>query len=124
MTKIELIAGELREQFPNGHPDFISRMVYLVDLHDRKNHDYAAGGDPMGNFKRVASILAQYPGLDLGEPAVVALVYAMKQVDAVLWMLSAGHEARVEGFDGRLDDISVYCQLAGLLLAERQKSSS
>ena len=114
----EGLIEDLRGQFENGHPEFIARMVNLLDLHDGKNHDYAKGGDALGNFKRVASLLSNYPGLDLSKPAVVAFVYALKQIDAVLWMLSQGHEAVVEGVSERLDDISVYMQLVALLLGE------
>ena len=59
----------------HGHPRFYEIIEALKDLHSRKNHDYASGGDPLGNFRRVATILAQYPNLKLSNPTVVALVY-------------------------------------------------
>jgi 5-methylcytosine-specific restriction endonuclease McrA len=105
-----------------GHPDFTRKLLEMWMLHLTKNHDYAHGGDPMGNFKRVATIFSLYPNLKLSDPAVVALVYAMKQVDAVLWMLSSGHSAKVEGFHGRLQDIAVYSTIADILLEESNKS--
>jgi hypothetical protein len=106
----------LRNLYPHGHPDFLPACIEEIKLHSRKNHDYAAGGDPLGNFKRVAEILAMYPGLMLDNPAVIALVYAMKQVDATLWMLSNGHEAQVEGIKERLQDVSVYAKLASIMI--------
>jgi hypothetical protein len=106
----------LRHLYPHGHPDFLPACLEEIKLHSRKNHDYAAGGDALGNFKRVAAILEMYPGLDLAHPAIVALVYAMKQVDATLWMLSNGHEAQVEGIRDRLQDVSVYAKLARIMI--------
>ena len=101
----------------NGHPRFYQLLDEFSKLHSEKNHDYATGGDPLGNFMRVSTILGLYPGLRLSEPLVVALTYAMKQMDATLWMLSNGHEAEVEGIPDRLQDVSVYSAI-GIILAE------
>jgi hypothetical protein len=99
----------LQHQFPEAAPGFIDLSIEEMNLHNRKNHDYAhGGGDPLGNFKRVAAIFAVYPGLDLAKPEVVCLVYAMKQVDAILWQESQGHEAKAEGWRGRAQDVGNY----------------
>ena len=104
----------------SGHPRFDELTAVELELHAAKNADYAGGGDPLGNFKRVAATLAQYPGLRLNDPMVVALVYAMKQVDAVLWLLSTGRDGKVEGIPQRLQDVSVYAKLATILWEERE----
>jgi len=101
-----------------GHPFFYEQLADEANLHAAKNHDYAHGGDPLGNFTRVAAILAPYKGLDLGDPVVVALVYALKQLDAVLWGLCQGIEHKVEGLHPRLMDISVYAKLARCLFKD------
>ena len=111
---------DLEKRFPHGHKRFIPILLDLMQLHSDKNHDYASGGDPLGNFKRVAALLAQYPGLDLGNPMVVALVYALKQVDAVLWSLAQDITAKVEGRGKRLDDVANYAVLAKILDEEDQ----
>ena len=108
------IHDELHALFPHGHPDFIDLMLDMMALHNQKNHDYARGGDPLGNFDRVASILSNYD-LDLASPTVVALVYMLKQLDAALWMLSVGYEGAVEGVDKRLEDVGVYAVLVRIL---------
>lgn len=105
--------GEKEERF--GHPRFYEILEELAQLHSDKNHDYSAGGDPLGNFYRVANILSQYPGLQLNDPAVVALVYLLKQLDAFMWMKSNGHLAKVEGLGGRIRDVSVYAILIEIL---------
>lgn len=101
-----------------GHPDFYEMTEEEKRLHSDKNRDYAQGGDPLGNFKRVARIMEQYPNLDGSSPTVVAIVYAMKQLDAALWMLNQGYEGQVESLDTRLQDISVYMKLARILRKE------
>jgi hypothetical protein len=111
----------LRDLFPHGHKDYISMAIREMELHSKKNFDYASGGDALGNFKRVANILSNYPGLKTTgpqEPAVVALTYALKQLDQVLWSLSRGWAGEVEGMEDRLMDISVYAKLAIILLRE------
>lgn len=106
-----------------GHPFFAQQSVEETQLHDAKNHDYTAGGHPLGNFQRVATILCLYPGLDLSNPVVVALVYALKQWDAVLWGLSNGIQHRVEGLHPRLQDVSIYAKLARCILMDQETSA-
>jgi len=112
----------LREKFPSGHPEFIDLTIEELDLHNRKNNDYASGGNPLGNFYRVGKILELYPNLKLSDPRVVALVYMLKQVDATLWMLSNGHESKVETVDKRLEDVHVYAKIIRLLDREIRKN--
>ena len=104
----------LRTRYPYGHPNFIPTILEQVELHNNKNHDYARGGDSLGNFKRVAAILAAYwPEVFGGEkgPAVLAFIYALKQVDAEGWQYAQGGESKVEGVEGRLMDQAVYANI-------------
>ena len=75
---------DLREQYPHGHPAFLPITLKELELHSKKNNDYASGGSPLGNFERVATILALYPNLKLSDQRVVALVYPLKQIHPVL----------------------------------------
>jgi len=112
------MGGGTIEARRHGHPRFYELTAAEEKLHSDKNHDYAIGGDPLGNFRRVARILRMYPGLALADPAVVAMTYALKQLDAYLWLKSNGHIPKVEGVAGRLTDISVYAKLAQVLEEE------
>jgi hypothetical protein len=114
------IAAELKKVFPNGHERYIPILIDLMELHSTKNHDYAAGGDSLGNFHRVSTILGLYPGLKLSDPFVVTMAYMMKQLDAVLWMKSNGHTAKVEGIGKRLDDVIVYGTIAKILEEDKK----
>ncbi len=111
-VKLEEICRKL---FPHGHPDFIPTTLAEMQLHSDKNFDYAAGGDPLGNFERVSQIKKLYPDFDWASPVGVAIGYALKQVDAALWMMGQGNEGKVEGVEARFGDVSVYFKLARLL---------
>jgi hypothetical protein len=115
------LGDELRNFFPHGHPAFIELTLRELDLHSRKNHDYAGGGSPLGNFQRVTQILSLYPNLKLSDPPTVAIVYLLKQLDATLNMLSQGYEGQVEGHTERWQDISVYSKIISILVEESQK---
>ena len=107
------------EKKRHGHPRFYEIQEELAKLHSDKNYDYAAGGDPLGNFERRAAIYAMYPGLDLSDPAVVALLDATKQMEAVLWMYSNGHKAKVEGKRSRMKDVAVLSVIDMILEEEK-----
>lgn len=118
---LKTIESVLREMFPNGHPDFIRMCLDEVVLHSEKNHDYAQGGDPMGNFNRVANILAQYPGLDISKPEIVAVIYMLKQLDAALWLMAKGHMAKIETPAVRFRDMSVYAKIIIALMGQEDR---
>ena len=113
--------AHLRRAYPYGHPDFLPLSLGEVVLHSNKNHDYAKGGPPLGNFDRVAAVLALYPNLKLSDPVVVMLVYLLKQLDAVLWGLSQGIHHKVEGILPRLRDISIYSKIAMCAVGDRMR---
>ena len=95
--------------------DYEYLTIEELNLYKKKNKDYSQGGDRYGNFRRVSKILSLYSKLDLANPQVVAMVYLMKQLDAVLWMLSEGYEGEVENIDTRLTDVHIYAKIARLL---------
>jgi len=107
------ITEDLKKLFPHGHPDFIKFQIDKMKLHSDKNHDYASGGDPMGNFNREAVIFSLYPKFKMDSPVGVALSLMVKQFDAAMWMYSNELDSKTgEGLPKRLDDMSVYCDLA------------
>lgn len=112
---------EYEQKKYHGHPDFYKLTEDEVKLHSEKNKDYAQGGDPLGNFKRVSAIKKLYPGLPWDSPVGVALGYMLKQLDASFWMLSQGYEGAVENIDSRLADVHVYAKLARILHRNKDK---
>lgn len=109
--------NELRKYYPHGHPDFIPKCLEEMELHSKKNKDYARGGNPLGNFNRVSEMLERF-GFWC-PPHMVAFIYMMKQVDAVGRMLGMGYEGEVEGVEAKLQDVSVYAKLIGILYKEQ-----
>ena len=107
-------------RYPHGHPAFLPDLLEIAKLHSDKNHDYAKGGDPLGNFDRTAAIMQLYPAFPWATPHGNATVQMLKQLDAYLWMQSAKTEAKVEGHDSRLRDIQVFAGLIRILLRPRQ----
>ena len=102
----------------HGHPAFYDLTQQEIELHSAKNKDYARGGDPLGNFRRVSAIKQLYPGLPWDSPTGVALGYMLKQLDAAMWMLAQGFEGEVEDFDSRMADVHVYAKLSRILHKE------
>ena len=111
-------AAMLKAAFPHGHPDFIPDLIEIAQLHSDKNHDYAKGGDPLGNFTRVAALMQLYPEFPWATPQGNATVQMLKQLDAFMWMQSAKTQAKVEGHDSRLKDIQVFAGLIRIMLRQ------
>jgi len=101
-----------------GHSKFYELLELEAKYHNDKNHDYAKDGNPLGNFYRVSTILSLYPGLQVSHPAVVGLIYLLKQLDAAMWMMSNKHKALIEAPDERLLDVSIYSKLILIILNE------
>ena len=115
------LATVAHEAWPHGHPDFIPRLLHLMELHSDKNHDYALGGPPLGNFTRVATIMQLYPDFPWATSYGVATAYMLKQLDAFFWQTRSGFKAKVEGVSPRLGDIAVYAQLIDIALGEARE---
>jgi hypothetical protein len=116
--EINRIMSEIRELWSGGHPDFLGITFDELKLHSEKNTDYSKGGDALGNFHRVAKILSNYPNLKVNDPTVISLIYALKQLDAALWMINQGYEGSVENVETRLRDVHIYMKIARILHKE------
>lgn len=121
-TKKFKIEDELRKHGPNGHPGFVNVLVEALRLHSGKNKDYTLGGDPLGNFQRVAQILQRYPTFPWSSKEGVALTYMLKQLDAVMNSLGREQELRVEGIVERIMDIGVYAFILVCMLREWERT--
>lgn len=119
VTAKELAKALQRKWAPHGLPDFAEMALKEIELHSDKNHDYAAGGNPAGNFDRVATILSLYPNFPWNRPEGVAMIYALKQIDATCWNLDQARKSKAEGIDGRLQDVGVYSKIIRSLLKRR-----
>jgi hypothetical protein len=110
-TPRELL-DKIRETNPWGHPKFSEIFLDHIKLHSEKNFDYARGGRPLGNFERVARILALYPEFPFNSPSGVATMFLLKQLDAVMWAMcrenATGMKENKESIKDRRKDITIY----------------
>lgn len=103
----------------HGHPDYLKLTEDELQLHSAKNKDYAKFGDPLGNFKRVSDILKIW-GYNIS-PDLVALIFALKQQDAVMWQMSHGYASECDSQDERMADNHVYWKIARILRQQKEK---
>jgi len=108
-----------------GHPKFHELLTQIGELHNKKNFDYAEGGEqgPLGNFKRIAAIASLYPAsYAWHDQTGVALTYMLKQLDAALMMFTTGKASKTgENINERLRDVAIYALLAIILNDEGSK---
>lgn len=120
LTPKEKITKFIQETYPNGHPMFYTIIIDLMDLHNRKNKDYATADKPLGNFERVGSLCDMY-GIwewDVPSSLKVSIIYQLKQFDAGMKLLGSAEEAVVEGIPERFRDNAVYSIIDEILYLE------
>jgi len=111
----------LGKAFPHGHPKYVELTLEELELYDVKNHDFALGGDPNGNFNRVSALKKMYPGFDWDSPFGTCIDWFLKQFDAMMWMRCQGTVAKVETIPKRLMDMIVYAKVAICILYEEKR---
>ena len=102
-----------------GHPRFYELIEELAELHNNKNRDYATPEDPLVNFTRTGELAERYGLIAPGKVGLkMALLYSLKQIDAVFKMVGRGQKETVEGVRDKLRDIAVYAIIAMILEEE------
>ena len=111
---------KIKEMFPHGHRRFYEIMFDLMDLHNRKNHDYASDENPLSNFQRVGHLADIYDIWNWNVPSSlkIAVIYKLKQFDAFMNLLQQNKKSLVEGVPERLKDVAVYSVLEIILHEE------
>ena len=110
-------------KFKGGHPRFSEICTKLMELHAKKNTDYAKGTKegPLGNFQRTSIIQKLYPEMDWSSPFGVAMSYMLKQLDACFTLKAQKRESVTgEPVSARLTDIAVY-SILGIILDEEER---
>ncbi len=105
---IKQITVTLKELFPYGHPEFIPLLMQVMQLHSDKNFDYAGGGDPLGNFDRVADFFGMYPNFPTDKSEAIPIINAQKQIDCICWSICQHKDPKVEKLSRRSMDVVVY----------------
>jgi hypothetical protein len=92
------------------NPKFDALVKEILELHERKNHDYAEDADPLSNFRRSARV-----GVDPFHGVLVRLSDKWSRVE----QLAQGKTAKNESLRDTLIDQAVYSLIAVILLDER-----
>jgi hypothetical protein len=100
---------------PTFHESFEELLNVEQELLEKKNAGYAGSGDPLGNFRRVAHLMENYPKFKYAAPEGICLFYMLKHFDAILWAF-CDEQADTTELKERLVDISIYSKLIILML--------
>lgn len=93
------------------NPKFHALVAEIVELHEKKNHDYSPDVDPLGNFRR-----SQAFGVDPVRGILVRLSDKWSRIE----QLTSGKTPKNESLRDSLIDNAVYSLLAVLLLDEER----
>ena len=103
----------------HGHPDFYKLVKEEIELHNKKNYQYANTKDPLGNFKRTARLADKLIKDGINKPLAVAMILMSKQIDAVYDIVGESKKNTIEGLEDKFRDISVYSKLCIILNKEK-----
>lgn len=96
-----------------GHPRFYELVEEMIDLHNRKNANYAKDSNPLSNFEECESF---------GVPAHIGAMVRMSDKWSRLVQLMGGKKDMVgEPMKDTLRDFAVYCLLEIILLERYEK---
>lgn len=93
------------------NPKFDKLIAEIVELHNKKNHDYAADADPLSNFRKCEAF---------GVPAFKGVLVRLSDKFSRVEQLTAGKQPKNESLRDSLLDAAVYSLIAVLLLDEQK----
>jgi hypothetical protein len=86
------------------NPKFHKLLNKMAEVHDRKNHDYAYGGNPYSNFEEAAATAG------LGVDTVFAVLIGIK-LSRLNALTKEGKEPNNESIQDTREDLAVYSAL-------------
>jgi len=105
-----------------GHPDFYKLINEEIELHNKKNYQYASDKDPLGNFDRVGILCHKIMlNPDIPDNLKIGMVQMAKQIDAVYDIIGEGKQNTIESVEDKFRDISVYSKINNIMYRERLK---
>lgn len=100
-----------------GHARFYEILKEVESIHDKKNRDYNAGDDPLGNFK-----MAALAGIPPWKGIVIRLSDKMARL--LSFAKRESFEVKDESVIDTLRDMAVYSILAIILYEEEEKKNA
>jgi hypothetical protein len=93
------------------NPKFEALLQEILELHNKKNEDYATGADPFSNFRGCEKF---------GVPAWKGVLVRMSDKwSRICNIVNKGTEAQNEPLDDSFRDLAVYSLIALLLYKEQ-----
>lgn len=93
------------------NPKFDKLIAEIVELHNKKNHDYAQDADPLSNFRKCEAF---------GVPAFKGVLVRLSDKFSRVEQLTSGKQPKNESLRDSLVDAAVYSLIAVLLLDEQK----
>ena len=104
-----------------GHKLFYKVCEELMDLHSRKNYQYATVDNPLGNFERCGEMTKVLFKADITPSLAVLLAYMSKQWDGVLQMVGLGKTEVADQLEDKFFDLACYSIIAIVKLREMKE---
>lgn len=108
----------LKQAYPHAPNRLLELLTEEAALFSAKGHDYASGGNRFGNFERVAEIMKLYPGFPVTTAQGINILWMLKQLDSLMWMMCQGIDGKVESKAMRAKDVSVYADIFQMIEEE------
>src|SRR3954469_124963 len=90
-----------------GSPEFVSLLQKCIEVHYKKNHDYASGDNPFSNFDRQGIIVSWFSKpIDQAFTSVIAI-----KIARLAELLSNDVVPNNESIDDNFVDLVNYCGL-------------
>ena len=104
-----------------GHPLFKPVCEELVNLHGKKNHQYATKENPLDNFEEGAQFCKHLMSKDAKNKKLTYLLTLMaKQSLAVNKIVGSGQTDTLESVEDKLRDIAIY-SIIGIIMCREKK---
>jgi len=106
-----------------GHTEFYKVCEELMDLHSRKNYQYATVDNPLGNFNRCGDMTKILFKPEVDPSLAILLAYMSKQWDGVLQMVGLGKSEVCDQLEDKFFDLACYSIIAIVKIRERRNKN-
>ena len=101
-----------------GHPLFYKVCEELMELHSKKNYQYATIDNPLGNFNRCGEMNKVLFKEDVNPYIATILIYMSKQWDGLLQIVGLGKTEICDQLEDKAFDLACYAIIMIIKLRE------
>lgn len=115
MDREDFIKKIKKLKYFQGDPIFYELILESIELHARKNHDYAIDGDPLSNLRACEALgISAYKGV---------LIRLQDKYSRLIELSRKEAAVKEESVEDTLKDMAIYSLLAITLLRRDKKAS-